>query len=181
MADGWYILSSLPGGWRTIIFILNSSPLSPLSSLPPSLWIEQPAIATQEQNTFEVSNNSWGFAIKFFVVVAEQGGDPSPVAAMASAVFNPLAFGAPSLSVRCSASGDQSPATSNGSTTAPASVKMTPALTSSGLPPVSRTAEASSMSVLHPGLEFANLMFFRGSYNAQVCGFCTLLFASLVP
>lgn len=122
-----------------------------------------------------------GFAIKFFVVVAEQGGDPSPVAAMASAVFNPLAFGAPSLSVRCSVSGDQSPATSNGSTTAPASVKMTPALTSSGLPPVSRTAEASSMSVLHPGLEFANLMFFRGSYNAQVCGFCTVLFASLVP
>ncbi|KAG0624685.1 hypothetical protein M758_3G267300 [Ceratodon purpureus] len=91
--------------------------------------------------------------------------------AMSSAVFRPLPI---SSSLRCCAAEPSATAT-----TGTNFVKL-PLQAVSAAQPLSLThgepssssssssSSASVLSVLHPGMEFVNVMFFKGSYNAQV-------------
>ncbi|KAG0553860.1 hypothetical protein KC19_12G044900 [Ceratodon purpureus] len=84
--------------------------------------------------------------------------------AMSSAVFTPVPI---SSSLRCSASAE--PASNGASSSSTNSVRLPQ---SSVQPLALNNGEASSsasvMSVLHPGMEFVNVMYFKGSYNTQV-------------
>jgi hypothetical protein len=88
--------------------------------------------------------------------------------AMSSAVFAPLPI---SSSLRCSAAEPSS----TGAISSTNFVKLPSQQAVSAAQPLSlnngdttSSSSASAMSVLHPGMEFVNVMFFKGSYNAQV-------------
>lgn len=72
---------------------------------------------------------------------------------MSTAVFKPLPI---SSSIRCCAASESS---SNGATSNKNNfVKL----------PLQQPPQPLAMSVVHPGMEFVNVMYFKGSYNAQV-------------
>uniref|UniRef100_A0A7I4C1X2 Plastid ribosomal protein S21 n=1 Tax=Physcomitrium patens TaxID=3218 RepID=A0A7I4C1X2_PHYPA len=82
--------------------------------------------------------------------------------AMSSAVFTPLPI---SSSLRCSAA----ESSSNGASPSNVESLKLPQLAVSRSQPLSvNHGEASVMSVLHPGLEHVNVMYFKGTYNTQV-------------
>jgi hypothetical protein len=85
---------------------------------------------------------------------------------MSSAVFMPFPI---SSSLRCSAT-PVVESSSNGVTSSTNFVK----LPQQAAQPLSLNAgeplSSSATSMLHPGMEFVNVMFFKGSYNGQVCG-----------
>lgn len=95
---------------------------------------------------------------------------PRLAMAMSSAVFTPLPIFS---SLRCSA---EPSSTGNGAASTTNFVKLPLSVSVSAAQPLSlsygepsSSSSASAMSVLHPGMEFVNVMLFKGSYNAQVC------------
>lgn len=83
--------------------------------------------------------------------------------AMSSAVFTPLPI---SSSLRCSAA---EPSSNGAVSSSNNSVRLPQLAVSSSQPlSLSNGEAATTTSVLHPGLEFVNVMYFKGSYNTQV-------------